>query len=226
MHFKTLNISEASVKMNMWKEDSDSYLATELDPDFIVLRKALVDGFERTNNGQKYKLDYSFGLFLYLQLKKFGFTERDAANDDIWRFLSMSVVPDLVAKRWGKLAEIRYYKQSLRIWLRTIWWYVHLSWQGNTEDTIRVLSRNSTDQILQLVDRSGAKGYFVDVYRVIMKKFYQAKCISPQVGDNDFRRIMVLHTAFSKTVEPEFYDGGVEGYVNMLFERIGVSYDE
>ena len=222
MEFKKLGLSEAAERMVEWKQDSDSYMENRLDPDYRDLREDLVKAFQDANTGHKYSLDCQFGLMLNLVLARYEFTLRDASDDGIWRYLSMCVVPDLIAKRWGKGAEIRYYKQASRMWLKTIWWYIHLSWQGSSKDTIHILASNSTDQILQLVDRSGAKGYYVKVYRSIMYYYWKARQINPEVGETEFRRVMTLHTALCKSIEPDFFAGGYDGYVRMLFNRIGV----
>lgn len=226
MSFKTLNIVESERKMTLWKENTDDYLSNELDSDYLKLRNRLLEAYEVISSGQKYTRDYQFGIGLYYALHEQGFSVRDAANDDVWRFLSLCVVPDLVGKRWGKGAEIRYYKQSGRIWLKTIWWYIYLSWQGDYKSTIQILQHNTTDQILQLVDRSGTKGYYVDVYRMIMYYYWVARRINPAVGEAEFRRIMTLHTAMCKTIEPGLYESGEAGYVKMLFERLGVDLNE
>ena len=222
MEFKKLSLSEASELMKQWKTDSDDYLENHLDSDYKELRADLIEGFEKANTGQKYALDYQFGMLLNLKLAREGFTLRDAADDGVWRYLSMCVVPDLVARRWGKGAEIRYYKQSGRIWLKTIWWYIHLSWQGNVRDTMNVIAANTTDQVLQLVDRSGKKGYFVDVYRKIMYYYWLSRQLNPTVGETEFRKIMTLHTALCRSVEPGLCEDGVDGYARMLFNKIGI----
>ncbi len=227
MKFETLTISEAAKKMALWKEDTDTYLKNELDSHYYELREQLLKVFKKINSGPKYTCDYQFGMSLFLTLRKNGFTLRDASNDDVWRYMSLCIIPDIVGKRWGKMAEVRYYKQSGRIWLKTIWWYIFLSWQGNEQDTKKVIAHNSTDQILQLVDRSGTKGYFVDVYRKIMYYYWVAREINPLIGESEFRRVMVLHTAFCKNIEPGFYSNGVDGYVKMLYERLGITlYNE
>lgn len=222
MIFKGLSMSEASKKMEVWKKDSNAYLSEMLDDDYKELRTVLVEKFNKIDAGRKYSIDCYFGMVLYLVLKDYGFTVRDAANDDKWRYLSLCVVPDLVGKRWGKMAEIRYYKQSLRIWLRTIWWYIYLSMQSSVEETMEVLKNNSTDQILNLVDRIGRKGYFVDTYRTIMRYFYKAKVIDSTVSDSEFRRIMTLHTAICKNIDPLLYPEGTDAYVKMIFAKAGV----
>ena len=227
MKFKALNIVESEKKMSLWKElPTDEYLYSELDPEYKDLRDSLLKALDNIKTGQKYTFDYCFGLFLYGILHKNGFTLRDASNDDVWRFLSLSVIPDIVGKRWGKIADIRYYKQSGRIWLKTIWWYIHLSWQGDPKTTIKVIENNSTDQILQLVDRSGTKGYYIEVYRKIMYYYWRARTINPDVGEGDFRKIMTLHTALCRTMEPGLFCSGDDGYVRMLFAKLGVEINE
>ena len=227
MKFKTLSIVDAEKKMSLWKESSvEEYLESEIDSEYRNVRDDLISAFEKIKTGQKYVFDYSFGMFLYGILQKYGFTLRDAANDDVWRFLSLCVVPDIVGKRWGKAADIRYYKQSGRIWLKTIWWYIHLSWQGNVKKTVQIIKENSTDQILQMVDRSGSKGYFVEVYRKIMYYYWVARKIDSTVGESEFRKIMTLHTAVCKTIEPDLYEAGADGYAKMLFAKLGVELNE
>ena len=222
MEFKAINLSEASKRMALWQEDSYKYLDAELDKDYIKLREELLEKFNEIQTGHKYTIDYKFGLVLYVTLTKYGFTIRDASSDDKWRYLSLNVIPDIVSKRWGKYAEIRYYKQGSRIWLKTIYWYIHLSRQKNISDTIEIIKNNSTDQILQLVDRIGKHGYYVVAYRKIMYYYWRARKINPNVGEEEFRRVMTLHTALCKNIEPALYEGGEEGYAKMLFERLGV----
>ena len=222
MDFKKLNISESSKQMKMWTDNSEEYIKHELDPDYSGLRKQLVDDFNRIVTAHQYTTDFSFGIFLYARLKEAGFTVRDAADDDKWRYLSLCVVPDIVASRWGKYKEIRYYKQSSRIWLKTIWWYIYLSWQNSLDKTVEVIKNNTTDQILQLVDRIGKNGYYVDAYRKIMFYYWKARQKNSSIGENEFRQVMTLHTATCKTIEPDLCEGGADGYAKMLFRKIGV----
>ena len=92
-----------------------------------------------------------------------GFNLRAAANDDFWRYLSIKVIPDVVAERWGYENESHYWSKPARIWLRSIWWYVHLSWQGDMQTTAKVLEAScfTTDSILNLEERTGRKGTFI-----------------------------------------------------------------
>lgn len=226
MEFKSLSMSEASKKMELWKEDQDSYMKNMIDEDCVTLRDLLVSEYKKIDATKKYNLDYKFGRVLYEILQKNGFTPRDAASDDKWRHLSLCVVPDLVCDRWSVDADVRYYKQGTRIWLRTIWWYIYLSMQNTMEETMEILKDNSTDQILNLVDRIGRKGYYIDTYRIIMKYYYKARCKDPSIGDAKFRKVMTLHTAFCKTIDPDLYPGGAEAYVKMIYEKARVKVDD
>lgn len=226
MKFKVLNIDDAAKKMELWKKNSDKYIKDELDVEYNAVRIQLKNEFRyiEERESQKYKIDYKFGIYLYRLLSKHGFTVRHASDDNVWRFLSLNVIPDIVARRWGKTAETRYYKVGNRIWLKTIWWYIYLSYNNSLEETAKIIDTNTTDQILQLVDRAGRKGYYIDVYRNIMYYFWRARRINPELGDIDFRHIMILHTAMCRNVEPGLCRNGEKGYVEMIFNKLGIEY--
>lgn len=205
-------------------------LKTSIEPinirdEFHPLRARLIEArdevFEKYTLDSSEKLDYtfdlSFGLKIYEILnEQIGFTNRVAANDEIWRYLSICIVPDIVHSRWS-LNEERFYKSARRIWLKTIWWYVHLSWRGNASETYNLLASNSTDTILQLVERPGI-GYHTDLYREIMLQYNLYGNCSRDL----FRRVLILNTARLITISPELVEGGIEGYVNDLFEKAKV----
>lgn len=164
-----------------------------------------------------YTFDLSFGLKVYDILnEQIGFTNRVASNDDIWRYLSICIVPDIVHSRWS-LNEDRYYKSSRRNWLKTIWWYIHLSWRTNSSITYNILSSNTTDTIQQLVERPGI-GYHTELYREIMLQYSYYGNSSRDL----FRRVLILNTARLITISPELVEEGVVGYVNDLFEKAKV----
>lgn len=165
-----------------------------------------------------YQLDLQFGLKLYTTLnQKYGMNVRLAATDGVWRYLCACVVPDLVEKRYGKGHPDRIWKKPKRLWLRVLWWYIYLSWQGTEADTEAILRDNSTDEILQLVDRCGRGGYRVDLYRELMKK---NGAVDPAERRKSqlFRKMMVLNTARVQAIEPALTSGGTHGYVDALYE--------
>ena len=89
----------------------------------------------------------------------------------------------------------------------------------NVEDsyhkTYDILKNNSTDDILNLVERSGNDGYRVDVYRRIMTEY--AETDLRKSVKQLLRKVMVLNTARTTLVEPALAEGGVNGYVKELY---------
>ena len=110
-----------------------------------------------------------------------------------------------------------FYQTSRRIWLKTIWWYIHLSWQNSIDETYKILIGNTTDTILQLVERPGL-GYNVELFREIMKQYANYSDSSR----NLFRTVLKLNTAKILTTSPELVDGGIEKYVDSLFKMAKV----
>lgn len=225
-----INWSSIKYDVNSAKNDyeclvvkSKSVEPISVNERFTELRESLISArnsvFEEYGMDSENKLDYNFDLLFGLKVyeilnESIGFSNRIATNDDVWRYLSVCVVPDIVHSRWSLNAD-HFYKTSRRIWLKTIWWYIHLSWQNNSEETYEILKNNSTDTILQLVERPGI-GYYIDMYREIMLQYYKQ-------GESDrdlFRSILKLNTARIMTTSPELVEGGVKEYVNSLFESV------
>ncbi len=224
MKWAEIGIGDAEEKFNHYSTSGEfecpkdyKDLRTDLEKCFTDTLTVL--GIKEEQISQKnnsYQVDLFFGLQLYVILNnKYGMNIRTASNSGMWRFLSICVVPDLVKKRYGIDHPDRFWKKPRRIWLRVLWWYIHLSWQGNLVETNRILKDNSTDEILQLVDRCGRTGYRVDLYREIMKKFSELD-LGKRKRLQLFRKIMVLHTARVQVLEPELALNGYKGYVNKL----------
>lgn len=190
-----------------------------LSKDFQVLRDNLIekrdyifDKYKLDDGMQEYVFDLNFGLALYEILSDL--SPRDAANDDVWRYISVKVIPDIVHSRWG-FQEGRFYKENRRIWLKQLWWYIHLSWTGKAQSTYDILKNNTTDTIQSVVERPGL-GYNVRLYREIMLQYSKFEDRSRML----LRRIMVLNTARVKLLSPELTEQQVKGYVSSLFEAV------
>ncbi|CAH2763177.1 Uncharacterised protein [Erysipelothrix amsterdamensis] len=224
MIFEKMNKSEAKNEMDKWKLYGDVQMKS-LDGNYENLRKKLTEYYLSIPSDREYMKDLQFGLYLYDVLKnENGMTLREASDEQIWIDLQVRVIPNIVAMRWGYENDVRFYKTKNRLWLRTIWWYIHLSWQGDVENTSKILRRNTTDEILQLVDRTSKKGFDVNLYREIMR-VYDLRRDKYELSHRDsnqkglFRKVMTLNTLYIQTIEPGLYEGGIEGYVNMLFDK-------
>lgn len=209
--FQQLEVNSTAIVPIKYKEEFEF-----LRQLFIVARDDLFNEYNLdTIKKLDYKFDLLYGLKIYEILNEdIGFTNRVATNDEVWRYLSICVIPDVVHSRWSK-NEDHFYKVSRRIWLKTIWWYIHLSWCGSSEGTYNLLKENSTDTILQLVERPGI-GYYLDLYREIMLQYQNYE----DTSRNLFRRVLQLNTAKLLTTSPELVEGGIKNYVKALFESV------
>lgn len=227
--------------MIAWKElDSDkasllfdAYCAeknrtVDCPPEFSELRNDMCELFSQTlseigispemipTKNYSYQVDYLYGLKVYNLLNnKYGMNPRTASSAGVWRFLSIMVVPDIIELRYGIKHPDRFWKKAKRLWLRVLWWYIHLSWQGDENKTAEVLKDNSTDEILQLVDRCGRGGYRVELYRELMKQHSDLDAAERR-KTQIFRKVMVLNTAKVQVVEPGLVAGGEKQYVSDL----------
>lgn len=159
--------------------------------------------------------DVATGLTLYRILGEAGMNVRIAADDGVWRFMSLRVLPDLVVARWPGAPAERLWRGRSRIWLRAIWWLVHLSWQGSEEATRGVLVDFTTDTLLQLVERPGRDGFRVELMRAMLRERSRRK-----FSQNEFRALMKLNTARLTVTEPWFCDGGIAGYARELHDFV------
>lgn len=240
MVIKTISRGQAQDAMRDWIDNFPNL--PSIDDDFKQLRADLQAINEKVrveiNNNPDikrtdYYLDFNYGLMLYEYLwNQQGFSMRVASNDGFWRFLSVKIVPDVVSQRWGKDNDSHFWSQPTRIWLRSIWWYVHLAWQGDVESTRKVLSCQhfTTDTILNFEERTGRKGTHVEAYRNIIKCYSMVpeeeikKNIRGKGNNSDdiFRVVMKLNTAKMLVMDPSLYSGGEEAYAKSLFSDAGV----
>lgn len=212
--------AQAKNKFHQIEAEPENCAPSQVNAPFADLRKLIIKEKDRFLREEKkkinsYPFDLHMGLVLYRVLnEEYMFTERLAAQDEIWRYLSLEVFPDLVKERFG-LNDQRFYKGTRRIWLKSIWWYIHLSWQGSEESTLYTLKNNSADEILQLLDRSGSGGYRVELTREIMRQYREKDDGKvPQL----FRRVLKLNTARLNMIEPCLVEGGIEKYVKDLYK--------
>lgn len=212
--------AQAKFKFQQIEAEPESCAPRQVKVPFDQLREVIMNEKNTLLTGEmkkinSYAFDLNMGLILYRVLKEdYGFNERLAAQDEMWRYLSLEVFPDLVYERFG-LNDLRFYKGTRRIWLKSIWWYIHLSWQGTVEETLDTLKDNSSDEILQLLDRSGIGGYRVELTREMMRQY---KVHSGTRVPELFRRILKLNTARLNVIEPSLVEGGTETYVTDLYK--------
>ncbi len=202
-------------------EESYDELKSDIFKEFYETLRELKIEVNNVKN-RAYEVDYIFGIKLYkLMTFKYKISENEAGNDDVWRYIQLKVCPQIIKYRYG-INEDRYYKESRRMWLKTLWWYVYLAWKDNEETTKKILSENTTDTILNIIDRTGTYGYRRELFNEILYKKYLYK-----VTDRDqFRKIMTLNTMKVQVIDPFLVNGGIEKYVEELFVESGVRINE
>jgi hypothetical protein len=114
-----------------------------------------------------------------------------------------------------RLKKKRFYSHTRRIWLKTLWWYIHLGWQSSSEQTYDVLANNGTNVISHFIERPG-RGYREKLFRSML----YAYSLLPDQKDWVFRAAAKLNLAKCISLEPALTEGGEEAYSARLFEEI------
>lgn len=232
MNIKTLSTKQSKIEFDrLFRSDNGTLLSMDcessLDVDYRQIRQELYREYNNLKQlGYKdYQLDYRYSLWFYDYFRNQEWmTERLAANYEFWSFVALKVIPDLVYDRFGAADDKHYYAKGLRIWPYTLYWYSHLSWQGDIESTERILSssRCCSDTILNLVERPGRYGTFVELYRRIMYYFVNISAVKPLDSSNSiklFRSIMKLALAKPQVIDPDLFDGGTSEYAREIVQE-------
>lgn len=213
---------EALSIWNAWCENS--YQLPRLTATETTLRRELESIYNKHSHliakGKSFEFDVKYAIELHklFNTKRIS-TLRNMSEDGYWRYLSLHIIPDIVAHRHGHNPDY-YFMKPNRVWLKSIWWLIYLAWQGSFNDTERTLlsGKFSTDTTVAMCERTGLEGTNIDLYRAIIKK---AMSIS-KFGSTELRRVMKLNTVKSLVVEPSLFKGGIDGYVNSLFRDLNI----
>lgn len=196
----------------------------------LNVRRILLETFDKyyDHSGKNlYELDLRMGLAIYnlLDPDNSDFTVSDASDDDMWRYISVKIIPDMTTIRYPASKESgakninkkRFYSDKRRIWIKSLWWYIYLSWQGDEISTYRVLADNAIDNINKLIETPG-RGYRLSLYRALMKEY------STRSHNTDyFAGVTKLNNAKCRTLEPALMYNGESEYVKDLFDEVPVS---
>lgn len=206
-----------------WKEGKFS---DEVDAEYRAIRDKIFAEYSKCKNKGGYEIDLRVGLALYELLLKdeFKLNPIYANDDDIWRYLSVRVFLDITYlrepsnDRFGVyFSHDRVYKHTKRIWIKQLWWWIHLGWQGDVESTYEVLKNYGSGCISQVLERAG-KGYRVEVTRKLLKKMAE-RCPQSKVLQDDFRAFMMLYYAKMFVVEPTLVDGGIDSFLDKILDE-------
>ncbi len=231
MQIRVLSRDEASQKFCYYDSLGSIPESTfeTLDPSYIKIRKDLLN-FERlaAREDSIYKRDLTFACFLYEYLNKQDYFNDTVANNlGFWYYLCLMVVPDIIKRRHG-LVENYYYGKSGRIYLQAMRLYIHMSFQEDMETTRKSLEKLSTDYILQMAERTGRDGFYVEVYREIIRiiTILPSQIVNKKInGANLFRRVLIQNTA-KTNVYNLLVENKVKEYVKNLFKSCKVEVSD
>lgn len=233
MKWRRLSKENAALQASEWENAADfesifSYWENDLykgltSNDDQRLRGRIANVYEESfgDSGDinSYPKNLNFALKLYdVTVNEFDMTPAIASDDDVWRYIQIRLVPHLVYKRWNeasgkRINDVRFWKDTRRMWLKSLWWYIHLSLQnGDLEKTRCILANNNADDISQLLDRPGS-GYRVESCRAIMRRY--GRC--PDHGKHLLRNVLKLNVVRCVTLEPLLVETGIDEYVDELF---------
>ena len=241
MKFNRLSKAEAASLIESIDELSDTdfdtlqqkwsnHIVDGVPAEYQAMRNAIVGAFDE-KAGDDYATDLNVGFALYSLLSfdkpGFGFTNAIANDDDFWRYLTCCIIPDLTYARYPepkagdiRINKKRFYAHTRRIWPKTLWWYIHLSWQGDENRTRAVLRDLGVDTISQLIERTG-KGYRLPLYRELMRSYSAL----PEKSSALFKRIQKQNTVDCRTIEPALTRDGERGYVQYVFVQLDCQGD-
>ena len=224
MEFNKLINSDAERKLRSYQDKRNiASIISKLNDDYLKIRNDLFNlaGEIKSN----YDFDLNFGLKLYKYFNEInGFNVSIASDYDVWRYISVCVVPDLIVQRHGFQPEY-FYKKNVRIYLSTLWWFIHLTYQNSDEETYEKLKCLSTDYILQIVERPGKNGVYVEIMREIIRQLveFPEEIRNQKIGGKTLiRRVMIQNTAKDDNFNLVF-DKKVERYVSSLFESCNIN---
>jgi len=238
--YNAMNEVDFKQQIDRWKVNKFN----KLNEDYVAIRKEVLENEYIANiisnnkyiTSKKYEFDLLFGISLHEALSKRGFTERQGGSTQVWLYLITCVFPDLVRYRLQnenneeetfvikKIIENR----LTRLYISRIWWYINLCLQldnnGNPDyiQTKKVLTHCTTDTILQLVDRVGKSGYYLDFTRKLAKvldgsKFFEQK--DRELIKDVYRRLHQLNLIKINEIDPCLVTGEYEGYCLELLEE-------
>jgi hypothetical protein len=203
-----------------------------LSKDERSFRGKLIEHAERAGGCSDPAIDIPIALELYYRLLPLcagHFTLGMASDDGIWRSLTMRVIPDYVAKRWGikqtkSNGEIveqssHFWSQPQRNWLKALWWYCHFADRGDADEAsseglLRSIQSHS-DAIQGLVERPGRKGFDVALNRELLSRL-----TNKTMTVDKFKELLKINTAASRLTVPALCDGGAAGYVDSLILKL------
>lgn len=196
---------------------------------FYNLRNALLFVFYNKNEEKQYPLDLAYGKVIHKEILKLnGLDEFLLTTSTFWRFIALDIIPEIIVDRFGNdggknkdSLRTHFYSKLVRIYPYSLFWYYDIFNKGNEEETYNFLSQKmfSTDTILNTIERMGRNGFRKDIYNKIVTEYSKLdfKKYLPTQPKDILRKVLIQHTSKNTVFVPDCYEGGIDGYIQMLF---------
>ena len=237
MDWKTMSRHEALIHLRRYDQNGGvpSSVYERLDGEYRELRGRMREVFESVEERRKvdklprdYATDLFCGLALHEFLESHGFGMWQAADDNVWRYIAIFAISDIVHERLGggflEKKDAFSGVRSSRFWVKNIWWYVYLSLVVSSSGTIdyqkteSILRRNDTDILAGVVDHQG-RGFRVALFRKMMSMFDEF-CQSGRLicsREDVFRYLIKEYQIRTAVVDPDLE--GIETFLKEIFIR-------
>ena len=241
-------VKEFVDKMNsdpsFYDENIESLRCPVLDEPYATIRNELKTSYdlcmrkysnkEYETRSQEYGVDLEMAGAIYSILNRYGFTPKDASDQEIWLYFNRRVIPDIIIDRFKnsaterrpKLSPDRFFENQRRYYMSMLWWFIFISWQETNngfqmslDRTLDMLKKCQSDDISQLIVRAGIVGYPLTVYKEIMKQ-YCDHCLNGTQTDGLLSKVLQLNIIYMVNTEPDLIETGLPGYVSDLFYEV------
>lgn len=227
IEFKKYTSEQANDRFEELKNNNFVVTLSKGSP-FFNLRKSMLDEHSKLQSLTPYLQDLELGKIFHkvlLEMKDIDLSILTTTS--FWRFIALDVIPEVIYARFsadGKVDDAlkaHFYSKAVRIYPYDLFWYYEIFSQGTEQETFDFLSNKcfSTDTILNTIERMGRKGFRKDIYRNILIKYstLDFSKFPSQRRNLILRSILIQHTSKNAVFIPDCYEGGVDGYVEMLF---------
>ena len=232
MEYRVYNISKT-------KKMYDDFRATPkvdesiLPGNHLEIRHFFIGNYYRLKQlYDGYQLDIQLAILFYnFMNSRKDFCPSLAADYNFWRTVAVMDIPDIVAYRWGITQKDQVCGKGLRVYPYSLYWYVHMCWQGDSSSTLDLLQKFTSEMVVQFVERPSRIGINLDFYRQFvyeysLPKYDGVKKKVLEMAKNSHNNITFLRLLLMKNTSklalfrPEFYEGGISGYIQMLFTQV------
>jgi hypothetical protein len=189
------------------KSDSEKELREKL----LLSHEYYKEEYQGSRAKYLYDLEMALDIYETVQLN-----ERQASDKDYFRFINLRLIPESLIYRWGlkdqKSIHDRYFSGNWRLYTHGLWWFIHIGWQGNREETFSCLKEGTTDHFVAIIERPSREGYDLNLSRELLKTAFSS-------DRKHMRSVMKRHTLWLGNRAPPMHKNQYRGFVEDIYSK-------